>query len=104
MDALFVYVTAKDGGEAAMIAKTVVEERLAACASILGGIQSVYWWQGKVCEDSEVALVLKTSGQWKDELIGRIKQLHSYETPCIVCLPIASGNPAFLDWIREETR
>ena len=103
MDTYFVYVTAKDATEAKRIAKTVVEARLAACANVLGAIQSVYWWEGKVCEDVEVALVLKTSNDRKAELINCIKQLHSYDTPCIVCLPIADGNPDFLKWIKQET-
>jgi periplasmic divalent cation tolerance protein len=103
MNTYFVYVTAKDLAEAKLIAATVVEERLAACANILGGIQSIYWWDGKLCEDDEVALVLKTSEQRKAELIDRIKELHSYEVPSITCLPIADGNPDFLKWITSET-
>jgi len=104
MDTFFVYVTAADEAEAGLIARTVVAERLAACANLLGAIKSVYWWDGKMCEGEEVALVLKTSTTRKSELIGRIKELHSYECPCIVCLPIADGNPAFLNWIANETK
>ncbi len=103
MDTLFVYVTAKDEDEAKQIARTVVSERLAACANLLGGIDSVYWWQGKLCEDHEVALILKTSAERKPGLIERIKELHSYDCPCIVCLPIADGNRDFLNWIAAET-
>jgi len=103
MDTLFVYVTAKDNTEAKLIAKTVVKERLAACANVLGAIDSVYWWQGRVCEDSETALVLKTSAERKVELISRIRELHTYECPCIVCLPITDGNRDFLKWIAAET-
>lgn len=103
METYFVYVTTKDLGEAKAIARTVVEERLAACANILGSIQSVYWWDGKLCEDEEVSLVLKTSEVRKNELIVRIREIHSYETPCIVCLPITDGNPDFLNWIAAET-
>ena len=103
MEALLIYVTAKDTDEARMIAGTVVGERLAACANLLGGIESVYRWQGKVCEEQEVALILKTSEDRKSELIDRVRELHSYECPCIVCLPIADGNSAFLDWIVAET-
>ena len=103
METYFIYVTAKDDAEAKAVARTVVEERLAACANLLGGTESIYWWDGKICEDTEVAFVLKTSAARKVELIDRVKELHSYETPCIVCLPIADGNPDFLDWIREET-
>ncbi|MDF7824627.1 divalent-cation tolerance protein CutA [Pontiellaceae bacterium B12227] len=103
MDPFFVYVTAKDTDEAKTIARTVVEERLAACANVLGSIESIYWWDGKLCEDEEAALVLKTSAVRKKELIARIRELHSYETPCIVCLPVSDGNPDFLNWIAAET-
>lgn len=103
MSAYVVYVTAASEAEADLIARTVVGERLAACANRLGPIKSVYWWDGKLCDGEEVALVLKTSGERKGELIDRIKQLHSYDCPCIVCLPIADGNPVFLEWIRSET-
>jgi len=102
MKPFLVYVTAKDEVEAKRIARVVVEERLAACANLLGGIQSIYWWEGAVCEDREGALILKTSNDRKTELIERIKQLHSYEVPCIVCLPITDGNPDFLKWIAAE--
>ncbi len=103
MNAHWVYVTAPNEAEARRIARNVVEERLAACANLLGAIESVYWWDGKVCEGEEVALVLKTTGERTAELVDRIKQLHSYECPCIVCLPIAAGNPGFLKWIADET-
>jgi periplasmic divalent cation tolerance protein len=103
MENFFVYVTTADEAEAKRIARTVVEERLVACANLLGAIKSVYWWDGRVYDGEEAALVLKTSAVRKAELIDRIKALHSYECPAIVCLPIADGNPDFLDWIREET-
>ena len=103
MDMFWVYVTAKDAAEAKRIARTVVGERLAACATLLGGIESIYWWQGAVWEGNEVALILKTSADRKQELVGRIQELHSYECPCVVCLPIDGGNRDFLNWIAAET-
>ena len=103
MDTFLVYVTAADEAEAGLIARSVVEERLAACANLLGAVKSVYWWDGKVCEGEEAALVLKTSDTCKTELINRIKELHSYDCPGIVCLPIADGNPDFLKWVASET-
>jgi periplasmic divalent cation tolerance protein len=103
MKTCFVYVTARDEAEARDIARTVVKERLAACANMPGGIESFYWWDGRLCEDREAALVLKTTETVRAELVRRIKELHSYEIPCIVCLPIDDGNPEFLDWIRSET-
>lgn len=103
MSALFVYITAVDEAEADRIAQIVVEERLAACANLLGNIRSVYWWDGKVCIGKEVAVILKTTEDRKSELIDRIKQLHSYDCPCITCLPVTDGNPDFLAWIVSET-
>lgn len=103
METFAVYITTKDEAEAKMIARAVVGERLAACANVLGSIDSVYWWEGSVCEDNEVALLVKTSAERKPELIHRIKELHSYECPCVVCLPITDGNRDFLNWIVAET-
>lgn len=102
-DTLFVYVTAAGDAEAECIARTAVEERLAACANILGPVKSIYRWEGEVCEGEEFALILKTSMPRKDELIKRIQELHSYDCPCIVCLPVAGGNPGFLKWIDDQT-
>ena len=103
MEIYFVYATVVDEAEAKRIAKAVVEERLAACANVFGSIQSVYRWDGRVCEGEEVALVLKTTDERMAELIDRIKQLHSYDTPCIACIPVIDGNPDFLEWIKQET-
>lgn len=103
MEAFWVYVTAPDADAAKHLAKAVVEERLAACANMLEGMESVYWWDGKLCEGREAVLILKTSKVRKEELINRLRELHPYDTPCIVCLPIEGGNPDFLRWIASET-
>jgi periplasmic divalent cation tolerance protein len=100
----FVYVTAGDPEEARRIARTVVEERLAACANILNPIESVFWWEGEVQQDSETALILKTSAERADDLTRRIKSLHSYECPCIVFLPIEKGFPDYLTWISDSCK
>lgn len=102
-DFRFVYVTAKDDAQAAEIGRTVVTERLAACANILGPIRSFYWWQGQVQDDREAVLVLKTREALVDALVTRIKALHSYTVPCVVSLAIEQGNPDFLRWIGDET-
>ena len=98
------YVTAATADEALAIARTVVEERLAACANVLGAMTSVYRWQGQVMQDAEVALIVKTRAGLVQALTARIQALHSYECPCVVALGIEGGNAAFLDWIREETK
>lgn len=104
MQAMMVYVTAGSCEEAAKIGRAAVEKRLAACANVLGDIRSFYWWDGKIQDDSEAALILKTTEDRLDSLIAEIKALHSYSVPCIVVLPIGTGNPAFLEWIERETR
>jgi len=101
---MFVYVTAADAEEARQIGRTVVQERLAACANVLGGVTSIFHWRGAVEEATEAVLIMKAESDRLPKLIDRVKTLHSYETPCVVALPIAQGNPAFLHWIRDETR
>lgn len=101
---LMVYMTAADREEAHRIASVLVEERLAACANILGSIESIYHWKGTIERDAEVAFTAKTTAVRFDALAERVRSLHSYETPCIVALPFARGDAAFLDWIEEHTR
>ena len=103
MSVVFVYVTAGGPAEADAIGRAVVDERLAACANIFPGMTSIYRWQGKMEEASESALILKTKAELIEALTARIKALHSYECPCVVALPVAGGNSAFLDWIHDET-
>lgn len=103
MAAYLVYVTASSDEEAEMIARTLVGERLAACANLLGAIRSIYWWEGTLQEDGEVALVLKTRGELVDRVVARVKEVHSYDCPCVIALPVSAGNPEFLNWIESET-
>ena len=98
-----IYITAKDKEEARKIGKTLVAEKLAACVNI-HPIKSIYRWQGQVQEEGEVALFAKTKVELADEVIERVKELHSYEVPCIVCYPIEKGYPDYLKWIEESTR
>ena len=98
-----VYMTAGDKAEATRIGRVLVEEKLAACANVLDGMTSVYRWQGEVCEDAETVLIAKTTDALAVALTERVKALHSYDCPCIVTLPIAGGNTAFLDWIAAQT-
>ncbi len=103
MAAVLVYMTAGDRAEAVRIGRVLVEERLAACANVLDGMTSIYRWQGEVCEDGEAVLIAKTTEAQADALTERVKALHSYDCPCVVTLPVAGGNPAFLEWIAEQT-
>ena len=102
MSAKLIYMTTPSRKEAEKIAEAVVTERLAACANILDGVTSVFHWEGKLCRENEAVLILKTTEEKTDALTARIKELHSYECPCIVVLPIEGGNPTFLEWIERE--
>ena len=104
MTSTMIYITASSREEALRIGRDVVADRLAACANVLPGITSVYRWQGEVQEDGETALILKTRSGLVERLTARVKELHSYDCPCVVALPITGGNPDFLQWIAEETR
>jgi len=103
MAAYFCYVAVPSREAARALGRTVVEERLAACANVLDGMASVYWWRGNLEEASEAALILKTRAELIEQLTARIRDLHPYECPGVVALPIAAGNPAYLEWIAGET-
>jgi periplasmic divalent cation tolerance protein len=98
-----VYVTAGDQDEARRIGRTLVRERLVAGVNVLGGMSSIYWWQGEVKEDTEAVLIAKTTADLTQEVVDRVIQLHSYDVPCVVTVPLREGNPDFLDWITAET-
>jgi periplasmic divalent cation tolerance protein len=104
-DLRFVYVTAGSRDEALKIARAAVDERLAACANILGEITSVFRWEGAVQEDAETALILKTTAANLPALTSRIKALHSYTVPCVVswALDVKAGNTEFLAWLEAES-
>ena len=100
----FIYMTAGSKTEAQKIGKALVESRLAACVNILDSMQSIYRWEEKVREDSEVVLIAKTTDTLVHRLIDKVKSLHSYDCPCIVSLPVLDGYPPFLNWIHEEVK
>ena len=104
MAVMFVYATAGDADEAVRIGRAVVEARLAACANVLPGMRSIYWWEGRVQDGTEAVLVLKTTEALLEALVERVKELHSYDCPCIEALPVVGGHPAFLDWVVQETQ
>lgn len=104
MTAFFVYITASDAAEATRIGRTLVADRLAACANVLNGMTSIYRWQDEICEDTEAVLIAKTTDGKVAALTERVKALHSYDCPCVVALPITDGNTAFLNWIEEQTQ
>jgi periplasmic divalent cation tolerance protein len=97
-----VYAVFADAGEAGRIARAVVDERLAACANVLGPCRSIYRWQGAVEETDEVAALFKARADKAERLIARIAGLHSYEVPAIAVWPIESAWPAYEKWVESE--
>jgi periplasmic divalent cation tolerance protein len=100
---IVVLSTAPDVDLAVEIARTLVEERLAACVNVVPGLRSIYRWQGKACDETEVLCVIKTSRDRFADLEARLRKLHPYELPEIVALPVALGHKPYLDWVRQST-
>ncbi len=101
-DALAVLVTAPTFDKAAELARTVVEERLAACGNVLGGVRSIYRWEGKVVDEPEVLLLLKTSRELFPRLRDRLLAIHPYEVPEVLAIPVEEGSAGYLRWIEES--
>jgi periplasmic divalent cation tolerance protein len=103
MERVMVYITTPDLDVARRIARALVEERLAACANILPGMESFYRWEGAVLNDQEVVLIAKTRSALLVPLTERVIALHPYEVPCVVALPVNQGHEPFLRWIDAAT-
>ena len=101
--AVLVYTTWPTVGEAEEAGRALVERRLAACVNILPGMISHYWWQGAIERGEEVVMIIKTRASLAEAVRAEVKALHSYTTPAILVLPIAGGEPGYLDWLMKET-
>ena len=84
------------------IASALVEAHEAACVNIIPGIRSIYRWQGKVCDEGECLLLIKTSAEKFEAVRATIRRLHSYEVPEIIAVPITAGDPDYLGWIASS--
>jgi periplasmic divalent cation tolerance protein len=96
--------TVPDESKGAEIARRLVEERLAACVTITTAGLSYYRWEGKICEDREFVLLIKSRSSLFDLLAARIKELHPYQVPELVALPIGDGSAEYLSWLGAETK
>lgn len=101
-----VYITTKDRKEAKDIGRALVEEKLAACVNILDGMESIYRWEGKIVEENEAILIAKTPYHNVNELTNRVKELHSYDCPCIISFQLTEqeGNAEYQKWIINSTK
>jgi periplasmic divalent cation tolerance protein len=102
-DGLLVITTLPDAETAAELAKNVVGERLAACANLIPALRSIYKWQGKIQDENEVLILFKTRQAHYENLKARILELHPYEVPEVLAIPVEQGYAAYLDWLANET-
>ncbi|MCD9007384.1 divalent-cation tolerance protein CutA [Luteimonas sp. XNQY3] len=101
MDALACFSTCPDAMVAERIARALVEDRLAACVTLLPGVRSIYRWEGAVVADAEVLLMIKTTAAQLPALRDRLVALHPYDVPELIALPVDDGLPAYLQWIAD---
>lgn len=99
---IVVFVTAGSVEESEKISKMLIEEKLAACINSVPHVQSSFLWKKKVCVEEEVLLIIKSHIDLLDEIIHHIKDIHSYEVPEIIALPIIGGSDDYLEWIQES--
>lgn len=104
MQHVLILTTLPADADAAAFARTLIEGRLAACVNLLPLMESVYRWGGAVEHESERQIVMKTSKDRTDALWQRVRELHPYDVPEFIVLPIVDGNDAYLRWIGESTR
>lgn len=99
-----VLVTVPDEESGLALARSLVDERLVACANLVPGLRSVYRWQGSIEEAKELLLILKTRAELVGDLARRVAELHPYDVPEVLALEVGGGLPAYLDWVEAETR
>ncbi|SPP65036.1 divalent-cation tolerance protein CutA [Nitrospira lenta] len=99
---IIIFVTVHDQKEGRRISKEILTSRLAACVNIIPGIQSMYQWKGKIVQEKEAMLVLKTTRSRYRKLEQKIKQLHSYEVPEVIAIPLICGSPQYIEWVAKE--
>ncbi len=98
------FITASSAQEARNLAYQLVQSGVAACVNQVPGVTSVYTWKGKVEESQEILLIAKTRTNHVQGLIDKVKELHTYDVPEVIALPIQGGNPDYLRWINESVR
>jgi len=103
-DKVVVFVTCAHAEEATKIARALVNQRLAACVNISSPMRSIYRWEGKLSDDQEVLLVIKTARPLFDRVRRLVEKLHSYQVPEVVCLPIIDAAPNYLNWLTSTLR
>lgn len=99
---IVVYVTAGSADEAERLASSLVEERLAACVTLIRDVQSIYRWEGRIERSAEALLIIKTRRDVFEALKSKVEELHTYAVPEVIALPILEGNSGYLQWLNEQ--
>ena len=99
---IIVYTTCASRKEALQIAESLLKKRLIACANMIPGVESKFWWNGKIDKAKEILLMMKTQRRNFRKIEKEIKHLHSYKVPEMIALPIVEGSGEYLDWIDEN--
>jgi periplasmic divalent cation tolerance protein len=99
---IVVFITAKNVREPNRIAAKLIEDKLVACANVVKGVKSIFWWEGKVDKADEALLILKSKKSCFQKVVKAVKSLHSYKVPEIIALPVIDGNKDYLNWIGES--
>ena len=102
VERIVIFITCHDAEEAQNIAELLLEQRLAACVNIIPGINSSFWWEGKIDTATENLLMVKTRSTKLSEIVQSVKTVHSNTVPEIIALPVSGGNQDYLDWIDNE--
>jgi len=97
-----ILITTSQDEESQLIARVLLEQKVAACVSIIPQVSSLFWWQKSIEQESESLLVVKTRIELVDEIIRLVKEVHSYDVPEIIAIPIIGGNPDYLEWVDGE--
>ena len=101
---IVVFITAGTQDEAQNIARILLDERKVACVNIVSGVESLFWWQGKIDKAAEYLLIAKSELSLLVKIVDTVKKAHNYEVPEILALPIIGGNRDYLEWIHSEVR
>ena len=102
-ESIVVYITSPGEEEAAHLAHALVQAKLAACVNMISNVRSIYSWQGTIEDDRELLMIIKTQRHLFERLAAKVREIHSYDVPEIIAVPIIEGSPDYLRWLQEST-
>jgi len=104
MSHIIVLMTAATREEAEKITRNLLKQKWIACANIVGPVSSLFWWKEKINQENEFLVLMKTRSNLFEKLVATIKQMHSYEVPEIIAVPITKGEQSYINWLRSSLR